>query len=345
MSLYLRPTEPISEKSMHQFITEVRSKLKSNLAEIDIPESHFDIFSWYKRGITFLFIISGPSNTFSDDPELLIIPYLNNDNSDKFEYIDLKDFSSNMKFRLMDEYGQRDSFLLDHIIKVNQILADNIIYDYVFIRTGNSDAFANSWFAFEYKKGTTELQSKPILNSLPDFNSDIFHQTIYRFDDVITGLNDSQFNIELDEVLFSYNHAKWFVAASGCGGLLEHMYALVVENYSNINSLVAKHNTSNPDSKISKVQKLPGSATAQDYITTMNLIYNTLTDLSINDNEILKFDTRQKTRAQTTFQIRNSVSHYNSGLTCKEDVERMLLELKDTYDTFYLPSKLFKDNH
>lgn len=338
-------TDNLTPEDMQNFISDVRSRLEKNLKEIDISESHADIFSWYKTGITFLFILGGSVYLSVDSPTLLIVPYINKDNTDNFKYCDLRSISSEMKYRLIEKPSDKFLFLLNNAIAMNNIPSDKVIYSESFAEYYSSKLYATFLFAYEYRKASAELISKPILNSLPDFNSDIFHQTIYRFDDVITGLNDPQFNIELDEVLFSYNHAKWFVAASGCGGLLEHMYALVVENYSNINSLVAKHNTSNPDSKISKVQKLPGSATAQDYITTMNLIYNTLTDLSINDNEILKFDTRQKTRAQTTFQIRNSVSHYNSGLTCKEDVERMLLELKDTYDAFYLPSKLFKEKH
>lgn len=343
MSLY--GSTEITNKVMSKFVKNARDVFEKEIEKLNFEKKHKDIFTWEENHITFIFIKTNRITSVVNKPTLFILPYINNSERDNYEYYDLIDKTSSIDF--LSLYGNnRTQYIINLLIEDHHLDPSKFIVHSSMERDTDPEVLVIDWILSEYEKGKSELSTRPISKELSEFNTDIFHKSIYSFQTILDVLNDPQFNVELNEVIFAYNNGKWFIAAAGCGSLLEHLYSMTISNYSKLNAVVSSYNSKHSEIKVPSLSRLPVNATAMDYINALKNIHKIFTSAELADkSEILVFDDRLENRVKTTFQTRNSVSHYNIGLSCKEDVEKMLLELRDSFNTFYIPSMNFNSTH
>ncbi|MCT3351775.1 hypothetical protein EFP34_14915 [Lacticaseibacillus paracasei] len=165
------------------------------------------------------------------------------------------------------------------------------------------------WAQAEYKRAQSTVKKTgfQLEESLVKFNDSGLHANKYALQEVVKEINNPQFVEELNECLKAYELPMFYVCATGLGGIIESILSFSLGQYH-----IRRKN-------------LPKDPTAYDYLQA--LIRNGL----ITD--------RQLKYLQSTFMLRNSVSHYNTGGVTSELCDRMMNSIQAIFKGIFLPSK------
>ncbi|MDT3394307.1 MAG: hypothetical protein LIR10_07020 [Bacillota bacterium] len=167
------------------------------------------------------------------------------------------------------------------------------------------------WAKNEYDNASNQF-SKPSVKKL-DFNKIGLHAARYEFDKMINTLDNKQFEIELSESLTAYEKGMFYVCAAGLGGIIESLLYYTLENYS-----------------------LTGNGFPND---------PTLSDFLNKFKSVKLVDRRKINSIKATFQIRNSISHFNDGFTTVDQCNLLMSGIKNIYTNYYLPSLEWKNEN
>lgn len=167
----------------------------------------------------------------------------------------------------------------------------------------------SNWARNEYHiaQSTVKKNGFQLEEALVKFNESGLHANKYALQDVVKEINNPQFVEELNECLKAYELPMFYVCATGLGGIIESILSFSLGQYH-----IRRKN-------------LPKDPTAYDYLQA--LIRNGL----ITD--------RQLKYLQSTFMLRNSVSHYNTGAVTSELCDRMMNSIQAIFKGIFLPSK------
>lgn len=255
-----------------------------------------DLFSWLTRPMNIWIVITLSNSSFHKT--LFFAEYSTNE-KDNLYFKDLRVETNDYHFKRLHSVLDKLSYI------VNNNLIENLDPDSIILNSlWDADvAFgAQYWVDKEYASSTAKLSLPPIKHV--DFNTLRIHADRYQFDAMIKDINDEQFSAELSECLTAYENEQFYVCAAGLGGVLEHLMYLTLE----------KHNMID--------RSFPDNATYQDYVNAFG-------------KEPLRIDRRQKNAIKSTFMIRNSVSHFNSGFAGKENCQLLMSGIKNIYANYY----------
>lgn len=145
-----------------------------------------------------------------------------------------------------------------------------------------------------------------------DFDTLGLHAAKYQFKSMIKKISNKQFTVELDECLFAFEHELYYICGAGLGGLLESLLYFSLSNYG--------------------VEKEVGKdPTMKDYIRVLNKYH--------------LIDRRRENFIKSTFMIRNSISHYNTGFTNVDQCQMVMHGLTNSFSNIYMPSEKWKTTH
>lgn len=158
------------------------------------------------------------------------------------------------------------------------------------------------------KKTGFELEA-----SLLKFNDSGLHANKYALQEIIDTINNPQFVEELSECLKAYELPLFYVCAAGLGGIIESILSFSIGQYH------------------IKRKDLPKDPTAYDYLQ------------ALSRNGLI--GERQLKYLQSTFMLRNSVSHYNTGAVTSELCDRMMNTIQAIFKSIFLPSKEWDEKY
>lgn len=263
---------------------------------IGSEDSSKDLFSWLSKPMNIWLLITLTNNTFY---KVIFLAEYSNDGQDNLYIKDLRNETRDYQFKRLHSITDKLSYIINNNLIENldsKSIIANSLWD-------ANLAFATQyWVNKEYTTSTTRLSLPPIQHI--DFNALRIHADRYQFDTMIKDINDDQFSAELSECLTAYENEQFYICAAGLGGVLEHLMYLTLERHNMID------------------KSFPDNATYQDYVNAFG-------------KEPLKIDRRQKNAIKSTFMIRNSVSHFNSGFTGKENCQLLMSGIKNIYANYY----------
>ncbi|GLB46195.1 hypothetical protein WR164_01740 [Philodulcilactobacillus myokoensis] len=245
-------------------------------------------------------------------------------NSNKLTILDKRKETDKAVFTTLNDHNKLN-FLISHKIISKTILNDSIKKSFsteMFFENTPKVSFSSyieKLFNKEFKNSQNYLKNQPDVNII--YEKQIFFESNFHFSNLISGIEDKQFIDELEECIFAYNNAKWYLCASGMGGLIEHLMYLTLKNYSNY---YRKHGI-----RLNSI--LSNRPTAKDYVR------------GFKQNPI-KIDDRKESFINMLFMARNSISHFNTGRTDKSLCNLMMSGLMDLYNDYYVKSKKYKES-
>lgn len=287
----------ITDELVDSIMSEYKNDYTIRAREIiGLEDSSKELFSWLSRPMNIWIII-----TLSNSPyyKTIFFAQYSDDQTDNLYIKDLRESTNDYQFKRI--YNAADQ--LSYLINQNMIeIADpkSIIFSSIY--NNNLAGGSRNWVTQEYTTSTSRLSLPPIKHV--DFNKLRIHADRYQFDTMIKDINDDQFSAELSECLTAYENEQFYVCAAGLGGVLEHLMYLTLDKHKMLD------------------KNFPDNATYQDYVSYFG-------------REPLKIDKRQKTAIKNTFMIRNSVSHFNSGFTGKENCQLLMSGIKNVYANYY----------
>jgi hypothetical protein len=264
---------------------------------IGSEDNNKDLFSWLSKSMNIWILITSSNSNF--DATLFIAEYSHN-GKDNLYIMDLRKETKDFQFKRLSSPSDKVSYILNNNL-IENIDTQSIIHSSIW---ANDIAFATRfWVDKEYNASTAKLSLPPIKHV--DFNKLRIHADRYQFDTMIKDINDDQFSAEFSECLTAYENEQFYVCAAGLGGVLEHLMYLTLDKHDMLD------------------KNFSDNATYQDYVTYFG-------------REPLNIDKRQKTAIKNTFMIRNSVSHFNSGFTGKENCQLLMSGIKNVYANYYI---------
>ena len=287
----------ITEELIDSILSEYKQDYNIRAREIIGSEDvNKDLFSWLSKPMNIWILI-----TLSNSPyyKTIFFAQYSSDETDNLHIIDLRKQTNDYQFKRIYKVADQLSYLLNNNL-IENLDPQSIIYNSLYNNSLSSGT--TNWVNKEYTVSTSQLSLPPIKQV--DFNTLRIHADRYQFDTMIKDVNDDQFSAELSECLSAYENEQFYVCAAGLGGVLEHLMYLTLE----------KHNMID--------RSFPDNATYQDYVNAFG-------------KEPLKIDRRQKNAIKSTFMIRNSVSHFNSGFAGKENCQLLMSGIKNIYANYY----------
>lgn len=287
----------ITEELIDSILSEYKQDYNIRAREIIGSEDvNKDLFSWLSKPMNIWILI-----TLSNSPyyKTIFFAQYSSDETDNLHIIDLRKQTNDYQFKRIYKVADQLSYLLNNNL-IEKLDPQSIIYNSLYNNSLSSGT--TNWVNKEYTVSTSQLSLPPIKQV--DFNTLRIHADRYQFDTMIKDVNDDQFSAELSECLSAYENEQFYVCAAGLGGVLEHLMYLTLE----------KHNMID--------RSFPDNATYQDYVNAFG-------------KEPLKIDRRQKNAIKSTFMIRNSVSHFNSGFAGKENCQLLMSGIKNIYANYY----------
>ncbi|QGH35120.1 hypothetical protein GI584_14175 [Gracilibacillus salitolerans] len=254
------------------------------------------LFSWMTSDLTLHFAHVHNSNNLA--PVIFATIFM----GEKCKVYDAIDITNTFLFRRERNVKTKLSYLFGKDLfdfDPDQILENSLHSSEV---NTNPISYAAKYVEVEYKSASRDLQIQPI--ELVDFNELRLHIDQYNFEDMLEKIDIDQFNAEFIECLYAYNHQKFYIAATGLGGVIEHLLHIILEKQESLPPNFSK------------------SPTHKDYIALMK-------------KEPFSVDKRQKQYLDSLFAIRNSVSHYNSGFTSKSFCDYLLQGVRNIFDNYY----------
>jgi hypothetical protein len=292
---------PPEESILAEYVSRVKTKYNQYVDEIvqESDSSNLNIFSWKTANLTIHFLFH--SHLYSGEymPSLTIFTteYL----GQPFQVHDVQKETRGISFK--DVFDQQ---LLSKLFAANVLKfpSDKIIKSSIILPMNYSPTdYAAKYAKREYDNTSSVLVKKGI--ELVNFDRSLLHVQRFNFGTMLNVINNKQFESELIECLYCYNNGKFYTAAAGLGGVLEHLLYLILEK----NKLIDN--------------RFPNNPTHKDYIACMK-------------KEPISIDHRQKVFIDSIFMLRNSVSHYNSGFSSKNICDNMMDGIKNIFDNYYL---------
>lgn len=287
----------ITEELIDSMLSEYKQDYTIRAREIIGSEDvNKDLFSWLSKPMNIWILI-----ILSNSPyyKTIFFAQYSSDENDNLHIIDLRQQTNDYQFKRIYRVADQVSYLLNNNL-IENLDPQSIIYSSLYNNSLSSST--TNWINKEYTDSTSRLSLPPMKQV--DFNTLRIHADRYQFDTMIKDINDDQFSAELSECLTAYENEQFYVCAAGLGGVLEHLMYLTLE----------KHNMID--------RSFPDNATYQDYVNAFG-------------KEPLKIDRRQKNAIKSTFMIRNSVSHFNSGFAGKENCQLLMSGIKNIYANYY----------
>lgn len=287
-----------SDETTSQLLIEWKDDYVMRAKEIIGNESsNSDLFSWLTNHMNIWIAICSSTHEFY---YVMVFAEKNNESTDRILIKDLVEVTNDIKFKLMKNKEDKLKYLIDKNLLQN-IHPENIIFSSIDEET-SLFLYTRYWIDKEYRTATSSLAYNPI-NSI-NFNELRIHADKYQFKEMITDIEDKQFSAELFECLAAYENEQFYVCAAGLGGVLEHLMFLTLEK----NKMLDRN--------------FPDNATYHDYVSYFG-------------RAPIKLDRRQKNFIKSIFMIRNSVSHFNSGFTGKENCQSLMSGIKNIYANYY----------
>lgn len=226
------------------------------------------------------------------------------DTDDKLAIYNFKKETKNFDFfNFFREIDQISYLFSKHLLPEG--IRESIILPSINIYKSSWSMFAADWVNNEYKTASKHFSMAPI--ELLNFNSIGLHAAKYKFETMIDTINDPQFTVELSECLNAYEHEKYYVAAAGLGGIIESLLYFTLDNY----GMTGKG--------------FPNDPTLSDFLSALK-----------NANLI---DRRRIASIKSTFLLRNSISHYNSGFTSVDQCQSLMHGMTNIFNEYYLKSQ------
>lgn len=269
-----------------------------------IDETNEDIFTWRNSAIQITLILLSDFNLGARK----IIGFAETSEYDTIKIIDAIDYKLPYTFYTKFNDEEMISYLVQNSIISD--LSENVILASIDTKIRHIDHWAKNWLLKEVEN--VDIIAKPSIE-LIDFNKSIIRAKRYDLEELMNFVNNQQFSAELDECLYAFNNQKWFICATGLGGVLEHLLYLVLEK----NNMIDRN--------------FPSNATISDYISYMK-------------RSPIKMEKRQQTMIKNIFNIRNSVSHFNQGFTSKDQCTYLMNGIKDIFDNYYNKDFNISDN-
>lgn len=281
-----------------QLLSELKEDYITRAKEIIGDESsNSDLFSWLTNNMNIWVAICSSMSQF---PCVLVFAEKSAESTDRILIKDLMKETNNIKFKLTERAEDKLKYLIDGAY-LHSLYPENIISSSI----DKVDAFflyTSSWIRREYRVAKSSLAYLPV-NTI-NFNELRIHADKYQFKEMIDDISNEQFSSEFYECLEAYEREMFYVCAAGLGGVIEHLMYLTLEK----NNMLDR--------------SFPDNPTYHDYVSHFS-------------REPIKIDRRQKNFIKSVFMIRNSVSHFNSGFTGKENCQSLMSGIKNIYTNYY----------
>lgn len=267
-----------------------------------VNDEDLNIFFWCEKPVT-LYFVNSRKLPFA------FATYKKGQEEDLAIYIDARAVTDNIQFQTFST-KEKIAFLKNNKIlslENNEIIVQASLAYGPFL---NGASFIDSWLEKEYMEADHQL-SLPA-NKIVYTEPNTIKQSKFKFREMLSNIDDTQFKAEFDEFLFGYNNEKFFLAASSLGGIIEHLMYLTLNNYGEARLLGSR----NP--------------TAKNYLS------------AFEKSKHIQFNDRDSSYFDNVFKMRNSFSHFNTGYALKSQCDMMLLGLTSLYHRFYLPSKAYQ---
>lgn len=293
-------------------VRKIYEEIISGYFNLDLSNKE-NIFLWETQNLVFNFIkiSSQPSSRINTEDlkvsSTIVVKLFISISDDNDDHIKLYDFINETKPYDLQKKTYSDEYL-KMLIQKNILFMDSsrIVSDTFAFVLGDVD-YVRQWIESEYDNYSKGL-SKPLAENISYHEKRIYLDK-NRFTDMIDDIGSEQFESELLECLYGFEQRKWYICASGLGGLLEHLMYLILENHSELQLLKSK---------------IP---TASNYISAFKQSNN------------IHFEQREERQINALFEIRNSISHFNGGYTAKGQCDYLLNGIRDIYINYYIPSK------
>lgn len=272
--------------------------------KMQINENQEDMFAWKKSAIKISLILIADF----DIGRYKVLGFAEASKFDTIEIVDAIDHDLPYTFYKKFTNLEKISYLVQNSI-ISE-LTDDLILASAQTEVTDMHNWAKSFLLEEINN--IDTLTKPSIE-LINFNDSIIRAKRYDLEELMYFVNNQQFTAELNECLYAYNNQKWFVCATGLGGVLEHLLYLVLEK----NDMIDR--------------SFPSNATISDYISYMK-------------KPPVKMERRQQTMIKNIFNIRNSVSHFNQGFTSKDQCTYLMNGIKDIFDNYYNTDFSLSDN-
>lgn len=292
----------IPDNLIQESLNELKNDYISRVNEIIGGEAfNSDLFFWYNNPASIFLVLSSSGRNNHCNIDIFMKKQNSSSGGDKFTILDYRKETDNYQIKNLGAYS-RLSYLLD--IKFFSEINDyeNIIDASIKAGYLDSRSFISSLIDSEYKNSVSTLSTT--LVEKVDFNKLRIHADKYQFEMMIESINNTQFSAELSECLEAYEQEKFYICAAGLGGVLEHLMYLTLEK----NNMIDR--------------SFPDNATYQDYVAYFG-------------RAPMNIDKRQKTYIKSVFMIRNSVSHFNSGFTGKDNCQSLMSGIRNIYANYY----------
>jgi len=302
--------------------------------EIDyIGMDDLSVFSWKNKHLK-LTMLKVFWNGDNDGNTMAMFTFAELSNEDKFYYKDITEETHNIQFETSNNNLERFAYIKKNVIKDTKALPSSL-----FLRAGShykmgsaytkdgSDVFAQMTTYYwgknfaknEYLETSKEL-SKGLLDDSLDLVTNKYYTDRFHFNEILNGIGNEQFTLELNDCLKAYEHGFWFVCATGIGSVIEHLLYLSLKRLDN------KYKTDHTAREYTKNHPLKGLSkdpTKMDYINRFEQY----------DKE---FNYRTENHINSTFILRNSIDHYSSGYSSKGICDMMFQGISDFYESIYL---------
>ena len=296
---------------LNKFLSLAKETYKSEFTKAHLDEEDATFFAWKQQPLhVYIIRITAPLRMLG----FLVFATTTEGSIDHINYFDCIKETDNTQF--IQTYSDKDKLkiILKNSKQLKNIVSEDIIGDSIF-SIGLSvypDLWAHEFFSNEYKDAKTNFEKAPIQDI--KFNDLGLHSNKFKINEIQEAVNDKQFSIEFNECMDAYEHKYYYPAAAGLGGIMESLLYKTLENYKRTSNRI-----------------LGSDPTLSDYLGALKRF------------ELI--DRRQSNRIRSSFVIRNSISHFNSGFTEVSDIQSMLHGVENIYTTLYLPSLRWKESH
>lgn len=289
--------EDISEQVKEDFLKEQKEKYMNLIDDAAGTDTINDtLFMWLHSYLEIHIFIYKNLSQYNKT----LIVCTKNKNNDEVILHDLTN-ETNVRFRSEHNVEKLLSMMFTDLIDIDMPFEQEDIQYYSPSVISNPSRLYESLFKNEFKNINSHFLKSPI--ELIDFNILRLHADKYQMNYMLDELDNKQFSSELGECLFAYEHEKFYICATGIGGLIEHLLHLSIEKHGDLKGL-----GNNP--------------TASNYIGALK-------------KEPFNIDKRAQTYIKNIMGFRNSVSHYNAGITSKEICDYLFNGLRDVFINYY----------
>lgn len=246
-----------------------------------------------------------PSNDYSNSLEAYTFQV---SEDDSYVFFSQTDWHDQLKYAI-SEIKKADSGLSD-----NMIIPESFNYSVNDMLTSLGD-WDQQWTEAEFKKATKTVQSSGfhLEEGVVHFNLSGLHANKYAFNNMLAAIPNEQFHQEVNECLTAYETPLFYVCAAGLSGVIESLLSFTIDNYH------------------FRKKSLPKDPTAYDYLS------------ALSNNGVIS--SRDLKYLQSTFMLRNSVSHYNSGGVTNELCDRMMSSIQMIFSSIYSTSLAWKNKY